>query len=277
MPATGTRIAITLLAAAPFTGCGSPAQVRTSEPQGGGPDEGLTIHYMTEAEALRVVFPDAARIVEEDLLLTPEEVSSVEELLHARLGQRAFKVHAGVAADGTLDGFAVVQAEIGKFKLFHFIVGVEPDGRVRRVAVLVYRESRGGEVAQRRFLVQYEDKTAADPLRTSRDIINISGATMSVSSMNHGVKKVLAVIEVAYRRNPERLRKLLARPAAVPTGQSDRTTGEAAGEVREARYIMGSLCEIRAFGGDPGALRHAIFQAFLEVEAADRSLSDYRP
>ena len=277
MPAAGTRISILVLAAGPIVGCGSPAQVQTAESRVGGPDDGLTIHYMTAAEALRVVFPDAARIVEEDVLLAPEERAAVEGILHARLGQPAFKVYAGIASDGTLDGFAVIQAEIGKFKLFHFIVGVEPDGRVRRVAVLTYRESRGGEVAQRRFVVQYEDKTAADPIRTSRDIINISGATMSVNSMNHGVKKVLAVIDVVYRKNPERIRGLLARPPASPVEEPHPSSGEAAGEVREARYIMGSLCEIRALGASPEELRRAIFRAFLEVEAADRCLSDYRP
>jgi thiamine biosynthesis lipoprotein ApbE len=268
---------IALFSAGIAAGCAPQAEVRPDAASHPAAHEADTTVYMTEAEALRVVFPDAARVVEEKVVLTPDEAAAVEDVLRSRLGQRTFTVHAGIAPDGALDGFAVIHAEIGKFKLFHFIVGVEPDGRVRRVAVLVYRESRGGEIGQRRFLVQYDEKTTADPLRMSRDIINISGATMSVNSMNHGVKKVLAVIDVALRRNPERLRKLLARPG-VPLQEKKRApAGDASAEVREARYIMGSLCEIRAFGPDPEALRGAMFRAFLEIEAADRALSDYRP
>ena len=235
---------------------------------------------MTEPEALRVVFPSAARILKETFTLDEEARRAVESLLRGRLDAGSFTVHAGVLEDGRLDGYAVILWEIGKFKPFHFIVGIEPDGRARRVAVLVYRESRGGEVARRRFLTQYEGKSATDPIRTSRDIINISGATMSVTSLNHGVRKALAIVRATYLDHPERARALVERgqeadvaPLAAPaSGRSS----FAETEVREARYVMGSLCEIRAWGRNPHAVRGAIARAFLEIEEADRILSDYR-
>ena len=57
---------------------------------------------------------------------------------------------------------------------------------------MVYRESRGGEVARRSFVEQFEGKSVADPIDKNRDIINIQGATMSVDSLSIGVKKALA-------------------------------------------------------------------------------------
>ena len=41
----------------------------------------------------------------------------------------------------------------------------------------------------KRFNVQYEGKTVLDPVRINKDIINISGATMSVRSMSAGIKR----------------------------------------------------------------------------------------
>src|SRR5688572_19527296 len=240
-----------------------------------------TTVYMTEPEALRVVFPSVARVVKETCTLDEAGRRSVESVLRGRLDASTFTVHAGISADGRLDGYALILSEIGKFKPFHFIVGIEPDGRVRRVAVLVYRESRGGEVARRRFLNQYEGKSAGDPIRTSRDIINISGATMSVTSLNHGVRKALAVVRTAYLERPERARRLVERgqDAEVaplrPPGVSDRSS-VAETEVREVRYVMGALCEIRAWARDEEDARRAIALAFLEIEEADRILSDYR-
>jgi thiamine biosynthesis lipoprotein len=243
----------------------------------GDPDSSTTV-YLTEAEALHVVFPDAARIVEENVTLSADERRAAEEILESRIGERTFTVHAGIRADGRLDGLAVIHEEIGKFKPFRFIVGTEPDGSVRRVAVLVYRESRGGEVAHRRFLTQYSGKTAADPIHLNRDIINISGATMSVSALNYGVKKVLALIEVVYRRNPERLGKLIeSGPVSHVASSPEQPLAEAPTELREARYVMGSICEIRAHGPDREKLRASIARAFREIEAADRALSDWRP
>ena len=72
---------------------------------------------------------------------------------------------------------------------------------VRGVEVLVYRESRGGEVRRSRFLRQYGGKDADDAIRLNRDIINVAGATLSVRAMNRGVKAALVTRDVLARRN----------------------------------------------------------------------------
>jgi hypothetical protein len=46
--------------------------------------------------------------------------------------------------------------------------------------------------------VQYEGKTVSDPVRINKDIINISGATMSVRSMSAGIKRGLVLIDEFY-------------------------------------------------------------------------------
>ena len=98
----------------------------------------------------------------------------------------------------TIQGYAIITEEIGKFHPFTFVVGVGTDGKISNVAVLVYRESRGGEIAKKRFLYQFMGKSFKNPIRINKDIINITGATMSVQCMCAGVRKVIAVINEYY-------------------------------------------------------------------------------
>ena len=64
---------------------------------------------------------------------------------------------------------------------------------------MVYREVRGGEIRQRRFLSQYKGKRSSDPIQLDRDIVGVTGATLSVQGANRAVHKALAVLELVYR------------------------------------------------------------------------------
>ena len=61
---------------------------------------------------------------------------------------------------------------------------------------MVYREAVGEEVRRARFTRQFRGRSAKDPLRINRDILNVTGATMSVQAMTAGVKKVLVLLDV---------------------------------------------------------------------------------
>lgn len=99
-----------------------------------------------------------------------------------------------ISVSGQLAGYAVVSDEVGKFYPITFIVGVDPQLKIVGVRVLIYRESHGGDVKRGRFLRQYGGKQLGDPIAINRDIINISGATISVGALNRGVRKVLLIL-----------------------------------------------------------------------------------
>jgi hypothetical protein len=92
----------------------------------------------------------------------------------------------------------MVHNTIGKHKHMTYMVGVDSQGRCLDVELLVFREAKGSEVGKKRFNSQYEGKTVFDPIRINKDIINISGATMSVRSINAGVKRVLVLVDEFY-------------------------------------------------------------------------------
>ena len=78
------------------------------------------------------------------------------------------------------------------------LVGVRLDGTVSDVAVMSYREAYGGEVRNKRFLMQYRGKSAGDALQPYGDIKNIAGATLSVEAAGRAVKKAVALVRAAF-------------------------------------------------------------------------------
>ena len=153
--------------------------------------------FLSEENAVKLMFPKSERIKKELLRIPTDKKMTIEERIGWKFPEDAFDVYIGET--GTqVDGYALVQHTIGKHKPMTYMVGVDAQGRVSNVELLVFREARGGEVRTKRFNVQYEGKTASDPVRINKDIINISGATMSVRSMSAGIKRVLVLVDEFY-------------------------------------------------------------------------------
>lgn len=158
-----------------------------------------TTVYLTLEQGPQAVFP-GAQIERRDVPSTPE----FRDQIKARLGKLeptvweptyvTFRARQG----GRLLGYAVVVDEIGKHRPFTLIVSVTPDHRVKDVAVMVFREARGGEIIQKRFLAQYRGKRDSDPIQLDRDIVGITGATLSVHGVDRAVHKALAVLALVY-------------------------------------------------------------------------------
>jgi FMN-binding domain len=153
--------------------------------------------YLTEEEALKLMFPKSTSIKKELLRVPTEKKMTVEERIGWKFPEDSFDVYIGESGS-QIDGYALVQHTIGKHKPMTYMVGVDHTGHVLNVELLVFREARGSEVRTKRFNVQYEGKTVLDPVRINKDIINISGATMSVRSMTAGIKRVLVLIDEFY-------------------------------------------------------------------------------
>jgi Na+-translocating ferredoxin:NAD+ oxidoreductase RnfG subunit len=162
--------------------------------------------FLSEEEAPRAVFPEATQF-EKKVIPSTE---ALREKMKALLGRTrpsiwedAYVIFLARRNDERL-GFAVITEEIGKHRPITFIVGVKPDGKVKDVALMAYREAYGGEVRDRRFMRQYHEKDLTAPLLPYRDIVNIAGATLSVQSIGRGVKKALALAQLVLLNGSNR-------------------------------------------------------------------------
>ena len=159
--------------------------------------------YLTEEQALKILFPKAQKIQPEELRLAPEQKARIQDRIGWKFPEESFKAFKA-ETNGKVEGYAVIQETIGKHRPITYIVSVTPEGKVSSVEILVYRESKGSEVRRKRFNAQYEGKTSLDPIRINKDIINVTGATMSVRSVSAGVKRALVLVEEVYGNQTSR-------------------------------------------------------------------------
>jgi len=153
--------------------------------------------FMTEEQALKTVMPKSQQIHKELIRLTAEKKELIEQRIGWKFPEDSFELYIGQTGD-KIDGYAMVHNTIGKYKPMTYMVGVDAKGTCTDVELLVFRDAKGSEVRTKRFNAQYDGKTVTDPIRINKDIINISGATMSVRSMSAGVKRVLVLVDEFY-------------------------------------------------------------------------------
>src|SRR5512134_3838379 len=153
--------------------------------------------FMTEEEAVKAILPKSERIRKELIRLSQEKKELIEQRIGWKFPEDSFDLYIGETGD-KIDGYAMIHNTIGKYKPMTYMVGVDAKGTCTDVELLVFRDAKGSEVGRKRFNSQYDGKTVTDPIRINKDIINISGATMSVRSMSAGVKRVLVLVDEFY-------------------------------------------------------------------------------
>ncbi len=171
----------------------------TASPDGA---EAVKIYFTPDA-ALARVFAKADSMWVETWLPSAMEITTLSQQLGWQVQPDSVRIHRGSHGEQDL-GYAIITEEQGRFKPITFMVKVSPRGQVEMVLVMVYRESRGDGVKRQRFLKQFRRKNATSPLRLNRDIVGVSGATMSSRGITAGVKRVLALIALRYDQREQK-------------------------------------------------------------------------
>jgi Na+-translocating ferredoxin:NAD+ oxidoreductase RnfG subunit len=156
------------------------------------------VQYLNLEQAQSAIFADAREFVPTPVSLSREQVKEIERIsgVRARVPEQAVWE---ARADGKLLGWFVVDEVIGKHELITYAVGINPDGSLRQFQIVEYREAYGYQVRELRWRDQFVGKTLSDPLEVGVDIVNISGATLSCRHVTEGIKRLLALYQIALR------------------------------------------------------------------------------
>ncbi|HMC15051.1 MAG TPA: FMN-binding protein [Albitalea sp.] len=161
------------------------------------PASAFAVDYLTAEQAAKLMFPDADRFEQREVSLDAAQLQKLDAAgVRARSARWPVKV--AWRGDAAL-GVVVVDEVIGKFELITYAVGIARDGAVRQIEVLAYRESHGHEIRLPAWRKQFVGKTAGSALKLGDDIANISGATLSCSHVTEGVRRIVAVVDLARR------------------------------------------------------------------------------
>lgn len=177
-----------------------------------GTQHSLAQQLTTEAKVLEETFKSGYETKAQYKALEGEALEKVAEKLGGSLdykgdspkeGQRVVFKFTEVYKDDKLVGVAHTGAEPGKWGQIEFVVVLEPNGKVKHVALLALSERRGRPVARASFLRQFNGKSAKDHIMVRRDITGISGATVSAESVTFAVKKTVLAYSSLYPRPEE--------------------------------------------------------------------------
>ena len=149
--------------------------------------------YLTVGQAQQALFPGGT-FVEASVVLSDAQARAIAERSGVRVRNREQSVWRVAGA-----GWFILDEVVGKHEFITYAVGLDERGKVRGIEILEYRESYGHEIRNAAWRRQFTGKSAGDPLRLDQDIRNISGATLSCRHVTEGVKRLLALHEIALK------------------------------------------------------------------------------
>jgi hypothetical protein len=146
--------------------------------------------------------------VEKELVKTYEKKKlklvemTISERVNTQLGKRinAATLFQIVAATVVI-GYAYVGKAPSKTDQFDYLLILDKQLIIKKSKVLVYREDYGAEIGSKRWLKQFIGKSGKDQLKYRRDIMAISGATISALSMTQAINQFLADLTILQKNN----------------------------------------------------------------------------
>ena len=155
--------------------------------------------YLSVEEAQNILFPEATFFKREKIIFSQEQKEEIKTRTGVKVTNLAQPIWRAFKTENTKEvllGYFIFDAVIGKHDLIDYAVGLSPEGAVKGVEILTYRESYGSEVRNKNWRKQFRGKNLSSSLKLNEDIQNIGGATLSCRSVTEGIKKILGVYEV---------------------------------------------------------------------------------
>jgi Na+-translocating ferredoxin:NAD+ oxidoreductase RnfG subunit len=150
------------------------------------------VQYLTVEQARGVLFPSGTRFTARPLELDAGQEKAIQSASGQRVRDSKPRIWQAFAGERPA-GWFFVDEVIGKHEFITYALAIGPEGAVRGIEVLDYRETYGGEIRGADWRGQFAGKRHGDILKLGSDIRNISGATLSCRNVTNGVKRLLAM------------------------------------------------------------------------------------
>ncbi len=146
--------------------------------------------YLSENEAATILFPDV-KLEPRWMDLSMQEVKTIEKNSGERVRSQRVRVWWGRNRQAI-----IIDRVLGKHEFITYAVAITPDGKIKGIEILDYRETYGYQIREPQWRRKFVGKNMEDPLKLDKDIPNISGATLSSAHVTNGVRRVLHIYEI---------------------------------------------------------------------------------
>jgi len=165
--------------------------------------------YLSHAQAQKICFPKAGHFEWKAQRYTPAQAAALKRASGHKVIDPGIWYAVAYKDKNKKDvlGVLVFDRVWGKHELIDYVIALSPEGKVRQIEILVYRENWGDEIRRAGWRKQFVDKHSKSKLTLHRGIHNIGGATISCRNVTDGVRRTCHAWH------------LVVRPALVVAGQ----------------------------------------------------------
>ena len=146
--------------------------------------------YLNENQAAAILFP-GIKLEPSWIDLTPQELKEIEKASGKKWLSSQVRVWWGPRQEAL-----IIDRVLGKHEFITYAIAITPDGKVKGIEIMEYRETYGNEIREPKWRQQFVGKSVHDPLKLDKNIRNISGATLSCAHVMDGVRRVLYTYEI---------------------------------------------------------------------------------
>jgi len=156
--------------------------------------------YLNEDQAVKAIFPQAqatgaGSFTRKKITLTDSEKKKIEDLSHEAVRNAELIVWENHDHD-----LVFIDQVLGKHEFITYACGISHDGKVKAIEIMEYRETYGQGVRDEKWRNQFVGKDSKSELKLKKDIVNLSGATLSSSHITAGVRRLLRTYETIRAR-----------------------------------------------------------------------------
>ena len=150
--------------------------------------------FYSKEEAFELAFGKDAQIESVPVFLTDEQSAAIEKLGKAKLDSQLYTFFEG-RRNGELLGYAAIESHTVRTQPETLLIVLSPTGQLIKSEILAFHEPPEYKPSRAWFATLIGKPV--ESLRLNQGVDGISGATLSVRASLDGIRKALAVYQVA--------------------------------------------------------------------------------
>ncbi len=154
-----------------------------------------TVFYSKD-EAFELAFGAGAEIESLPVFLTDEQADQIEKTAQVKLDSKLYTFHVGKRG-GQILGYAAIESHNVRTQPETVMILLSPTGELRRVEMLAFHEPPEYQPPVRWFERLY-GRPIGD-LRLNQGVDGIAGASLSSHASLDGIRKVMAIYQIALK------------------------------------------------------------------------------
>lgn len=154
--------------------------------------------YFTQEQVQKALYPKATQFSVKDIHLEKSQISKIEDSSSTStpIPTKVWEAYEG----DKLLGYTIIDKVLGRHEFITYAVALTPNGEVQQIEVMEYLESYGHQIRNEKWRAQFTGKKHGDTLKLTKDIQNISGATLSCKHITEGIRRMVALFEFGIKK-----------------------------------------------------------------------------